>query len=104
MSSDPSSQITAISMLHVRAQSPTHCDIHVNEQMVRELEMDSKTRALSSQTSSVPPWLTDSKAALGPNPRLTPSTQGRRALSLAKPLAHATGRQSIKGQAAGLSC
>lgn len=44
-------------------------------QMVRELEMDRKTRALAAQTSSIPAWISDRKAVPAHNPGIHSATK-----------------------------
>lgn len=52
-------------------------------QMVRELEMDRKTRALAGQTSSIPAWISDRKAVPAHDPGIHSATKARK--TFAKP-------------------
>ena len=52
-------------------------------QMVRELEMDRKTRALAGQTSSIPAWISDRKAVPAHDPGVHSATRVRK--TFAKP-------------------
>ena len=54
-------------------------------QMVRELEMDRKTRALAGQTSSIPAWISDRKAVPAHDASINPATEVRK--TFAKPRA-----------------
>ncbi|DBB02475.1 TPA: Rap guanine nucleotide exchange factor-like 1, variant 2 [Trebouxia sp. C0006] len=51
--------------------------------MVRELEMDRKTRALAAQTSSIPAWISDRKAVPAHDPGIHSATKVRK--TFAKP-------------------
>lgn len=70
-----------------------------NAQMVRELRMDWKTRPFSSQSSSIPAWITDARIAHALSPRRATTSHGRTAVT--KPPAGAKGGQASKARAAG---
>jgi hypothetical protein len=67
-------------------------------QMVREFEMDRKTRALAGQTSSIPAWISDRKAVPA-GPGINSATKVRK--TFAKPLAGIKAGSAGKAHALG---
>ena len=67
--------------------------------MVRELRMDLKTRPFSSQSSSIPAWITDARIAHALSPRRATTSHGRTAVT--EPPAGAKNGQASKAHAAG---
>ena len=71
-------------------------------QMVRELEMDRQIRALTTQTSSVPAWLSDTQAGPAYSLSLARPSWARKAKPKKASHAHATGKKRPQ-QAAGMT-